>query len=118
MIRLAPIVLGACLALSLATPVQAGAPEAVAAKHTCKTTFSSTSIFKRAKVVVIRGVSCKRALQVAKAFDNDSRTARGWRCGLAHAERTRLFSCGKGITRGSLQDAKYAFEAYGTGRKS
>ena len=107
----------ACLAFAPAS-ASAGAPPATAAKTTCKTTYSSTSIYKRAKVVVLRGVSCKRALEIAKAFDKSSRTAKGWRCGLAHNARTRLFSCGSGQRSGSRSNAKRAFVVYGTGRRS
>jgi hypothetical protein len=107
----------ASLALVLAGPAHAGIQQADASKSRTCGTYSSTSIYKKAKVVALRRVSCKRALQVAKAYDKTGRTPSKWRCGLAHNAKTRLFSCGAGSKTGPLDDFKYALVVYGVGAK-
>lgn len=99
------------LALTLGSP-----PDPVDAKESCGT-YESTSIYERAKVVAIRGVSCSKALRVAKRFDQDSEEIDGWDCGLAHDDLPRLFSCGKGGSgSGPLQDRPNALVARGVGQ--
>jgi len=92
--------------------------EAIAAKrHSCGL-ISSASIYKYARVIAIRGVSCKSARRVAKAYDDRGRTLGRWRCGLAHGDRPRLFSCGAGGSRGDLRKFPRALEAIGTNSRS
>jgi hypothetical protein len=111
--RLLLLALAAALALSqlavAATPVAGPAK-----RHSCGT-YSSTSIYRKAKVIAIRGVSCRRALQVAKAYDAKQKQLGSWRCGLAHADLPRLFSCGAGRGSGDLRSRGHALEAVGTG---
>ena len=75
--------------------------------------IESSSIYKFARVIAIRGVSCPTARRVAKAYDNRSRQLGSWRCGLAR-EQPRLFSCGAGAGRGDLRKRPRALEAIGT----
>jgi hypothetical protein len=81
-------------------------------------TIRSTSVYPYARVVAIRGVSCRTARRVAKRYDSDGLVTRGWRCGLAHGDRPRLFSCGSGGTSGDLRSRPRALEAIGTRRAS
>ncbi|MDQ4048547.1 MAG: hypothetical protein M3131_04075 [Actinomycetota bacterium] len=108
------------LALLPADPVQAGSPSATAAERRSCGTIPTTSIYRRARVIAIRRVSCRRARQVAYAYDRHQRFLGRWRCGLAHGDRPRLFSCGAGPPRtGDLRRRRYALEAVGSGgRKS
>jgi hypothetical protein len=116
-LRLALLACVASLALALVASAVADAPPATTAKrHSCGT-YSSTSIYKKAKVIAIRGVSCKRARQVAVAYDRSQRTLGKWRCGLAHDDLPRLFSCGAGKSSGDLRKWPHALEAVGTGAR-
>jgi hypothetical protein len=105
----------ALAALALSQIALAATPTATPAKrHSCGT-FTSTSIYRKARVIAIRGVSCKRARQVAKAFDIQQRMLGSWHCGLAHDDGARLFSCGAGKGTGDLRKLPHALEAVGTG---
>jgi hypothetical protein len=109
------LLLAVLAALAVSQLAVAGTPHATSAKrHSCGT-FTSTSIYRKAKVIAIRGVSCKRARQVAKAFDVQQRQLGSWRCGLAHDDGARLFSCGAGKGTGDLRTRAHALEAVGTG---
>jgi hypothetical protein len=113
--RLLVIALTAVAVLALSQVALAGTPTATIAKrHSCGT-VTSTSIYKKAKVIAIRGVSCKRARQVAKAYDSKGRQLGSWQCGLAHDDGARLFSCGAGSGTGDLRKRPHALEAVGTG---
>jgi hypothetical protein len=115
--RLLLLALSAVAALALTQVALAGTPAATTAKrHSCGT-VTSTSIYKKAKVIAIRGVSCKRARQVARAYDSKSRQLGSWQCGLAHDDGARLFSCGAGKGTGDLRKRAHALEAVGTGAK-
>ena len=92
-----------------------GAEGATAARRSCGT-VKSTSAYPYARVIAIRGVSCRRAREVAKAYDSRGRDPRGWRCALAHGDRPRLFSCGSGAGSGDLRNRARALEAVGTRR--
>jgi hypothetical protein len=115
--RLLLLVVTAAALAALSQLAWAGTPAATTAKrHSCGT-YTSTSIYKKAKVIAIRGVSCKRALQVAKAYDTKQRQLGSWHCGLAHADLPRLFSCGAGKGTGDLRKLPHALEAVGTGAR-
>ena len=88
-------------------------PEEASARRSCGT-ISSTSVYPRARVVAIRGVSCATARRVARSFDNGGRAPSPWRCGLAHSDRPRLFSCGYPARGGDLRRSRHALEAVGT----
>lgn len=67
-------------------------------------------------MIAIRRVSCRRARQVAYAYDRRQRQIGRWRCGLAHSDSPRLFSCGAGApSSGDLRERRYALEAIGSG---
>jgi endonuclease YncB( thermonuclease family) len=87
-----------------------------ARRHSCGT-VRSTSVYPFARVVAIRGVRCRRARRVARIYDHEGRSPGRWLCFLAHADRTRLFSCGYPPTRGDIRRARHAFEAIGTRRQ-
>jgi hypothetical protein len=109
----------ALLAVTLAFASFAGpvaSAEATTSKRRSCGTIKSTSVYPYARVVAIRGVSCTRAREVAKAYDSNGRTARGWRCALAHGDRPRLFSCGSRAGRGDLRNRARALEAIGSRR--
>jgi len=93
----------------------AGAAPA-AAKQDCGT-IKSASIYPRAKIVAIRGVSCEKAVKVARAYDHTGRQPGKWKCALGHGGRG-LFSCGYGASSGSIQDFPHALQAKGVGRPS
>ena len=101
---------------ALAAPA-AAATEGAAARRSCGT-ISSTSVYPYARVVAIRGVSCRTARRVAKRYDRSGRSSRGWRCALAHGDRPRLFSCGSGGRRGDLRRFPRALEAIGTRQRA
>ena len=63
------------------------------------------------------GVSCRTARRVAKAYDSSGRLLGRWKCGLAHNDRPRLFSCGAGAGSGDLRRFPRALEAIGTNRR-
>ena len=108
------------LTLVLAGPVQADSPSGEAAARRSCGTIPTTSIYRSATVIAIRRVSCRRAREVAYAYDRRQRTLGRWRCGLAHDDSPRLLSCGAGPPRtGDLRKRRYALEAIGSGgRKS
>ncbi len=104
------------LTLALAGSSAAQGPDATASKRRSCGTITTTSIYQRAKVIAIRRVSCRRARQVALAYDRDQRLLGRWRCGLAHSDLPRLFSCGAGPPSvGDLRERRYALEAVGSG---
>ena len=104
------------LTLVLAASATGHAPGATATKRRSCGTIATTSIYMRAKVIAIRRVSCRRARQVALAYDRDQRQLGRWRCGLAHSDLPRLFSCGAGPpSTGDLRKRRYALEAVGSG---
>lgn len=113
-------VLVALLALPAVSPAaQAGSNgDAGASQRRSCGTISSTSLYRYARVVAIRRVSCPTARRVAKAYDSRGRILGSWRCGLAHDDRPRLFSCGSGGSRGDLRKFPRALEAVGTNRRS
>ena len=78
-------------------------------------TFASTSIYPTARVTELRGVGCRRAREVAKAYDKSGKQLGKWRCALAHGGGTDLFSCGKGGKRGNLRKWPHALVAKGEG---
>jgi hypothetical protein len=79
--------------------------------------IASTSIYPRAKVVVLRGVACGKARRVARHFDRSGEIAFGhWRCGLAHGGGRRLFSCGWPQRSGDIAKWRHALVAYGAGK--
>ena len=100
---------------ALAPSAHAGEP-AQAAKRSCGT-ISSTSIYPYVRVIAIRGVSCRRARRVARAYDRSGDSPGRWRCFLAHMDRPRLFSCGYPPRRGDIRKARHAVEAIGTRRR-
>lgn len=108
--------LGIVLALATAGSAVAGTPSATTSKRRSCGTIPTTSLYKRAEVIAIRRVSCRRARQVAYAYDKRQRTLGSWRCGLAHSDLPRLFSCGAGPpSSGDLRKRRYAFEVIGSG---
>lgn len=114
--RLLTLALAAALTLALTATATAQPPTATEAKRRSCGTISTTSIYKRAKVIAIRRVSCRRARQVAFAYDKRQSQIGRWRCGLAHGDRPRLFSCGAGSpSSGDLRKRRYALEAVGSG---
>jgi hypothetical protein len=107
----------AAAALTLALPASADADSAsTAARRSCGT-IESTSVYPYARVIAIRGVSCRTARRVAKRYDSRGTAPRGWKCALAHNDRPRLFSCGSGGRRGDLRRWPRALEAIGSRRR-
>jgi hypothetical protein len=104
-------------ALAFGPPVAAGADGADAAARRSCGTIQSTSVYPYARVIAIRGVTCRTARRVAKRYDSTGRAPRGWRCALAHNDRPRLFSCGSGGRRGDVRRWPRALEAIGTRRR-
>jgi hypothetical protein len=102
------------VALAAAGAAQAGGE--ASARRSCGT-IESTSVYPYARVVAIRGVTCRTARRVAKRYDSTGRAPRGWRCALAHNDRPRLFSCGSGRGSGDLRRRPRALEAIGTRRR-
>jgi endonuclease YncB( thermonuclease family) len=90
---------------------------AVAAERRSCGTIDSTSLYPFARVVAIRGVSCRRARRVARVYDHDGRSPGRWRCFLAHADRPRLFACGYPPTSGDIRRAEHALETIGARRE-
>ena len=105
--------------IAVAPAAQAGSSgDAGASKRRSCGTISSTSVYRYARVVAIRGVKCRTARRVAKAYDARGQLPGSWRCGLAHSDRPRLFSCGAGGSSGDLRKFPRALEAVGTNRRS
>jgi hypothetical protein len=108
--------LAALTALAAAFGLHAAAagadPGAQAARKSCGT-ISSTSTYERARVVVLRRVSCRRARRVARRYDHEGTTRGRWRCGLAHGDGRRLFSCGYPAEPGDIRDWRHALVAIG-----
>ena len=107
----------AALTALMAIALLAGAPERADAAKRCGT-YNSTSVYERARVVAIRGVKCKRAVQIARSYDRRFVTPGSWRCGLAHGGGRRLFSCGRGGESGDLRDWPHALKALGVGPRT
>ena len=82
------------------------------ARRTCPgtVTFSGTPT----KIVILRGVSCRTARRVVRAYDRGS-PPRPWQCFLAHAPFDRVggrivgFSCAWGGRRGDVRRWPHAF---------
>lgn len=94
--------------------VSAARPPDAEARLGCGT-IPSTSIYARARVVAIRGVSCATARRVALTYDRGVRSPRGWGCFLAHSDLPRIFSCGSGENPGGgdVRGSSRAFEVIG-----
>jgi hypothetical protein len=92
------------------------APSHAGAKRRSCGTYSSESIYPRARVIAIRGVGCNRALRVAKRFDHKASAPGAWHCFLGHGGR-RLFSCGYPAPSGGgpITSARHALRARGVG---
>jgi hypothetical protein len=98
---LAGVVVGLSL---IATPAEA--------RRTCPGTvkFSGTTN----KIVILRGVSCRKARRVVRAYDRGV-PPRPWQCFLAHAPFDRIngrivgFSCAWGGRRGDVRRWPHAF---------
>ena len=114
--RLALAALVAVLAWGLVVPVASAQDADSAARRSCGL-ISSTSVYRYARVIAIRGVRCRTARRVAKAYDSRGRMLGRWRCALAHSDRPRLFSCGAGRGFGDLRRFPRALEAIGTNRR-
>jgi hypothetical protein len=75
--------------------------------------YNSTSLYAKGKVVALRGVGCRKALNVAKHFDHTGDLTIGhWRCAYAHSDLPNLFSCGW-PAHGNLRQAAHALLARG-----
>ena len=105
-------VLALALTLPLALAAEGLGSTAESARRSCGT-ISSTSVYDRARVVAIRGVTCRRARRVARAFDHRGVERGRWQCALAHGDRPRLFSCGWPASGGDLRDSPHALTAVG-----
>jgi hypothetical protein len=101
-ILLAGIVVGLSL---MAAPAEA--------RRTCPGTVKFSGSTN--KIVILRGVSCRTARRVVRAYDRRFRPPRPWVCGLAHAPFDRIngrivgFSCGRGGRRGNVRRWPHAF---------
>ncbi len=113
--RLPLLVALLCLAAGALAP--AARADATAAERRSCGLISSTSIYKYARVIAIRRVSCETARRVARGYDSRGRMLGSWRCGLAHGDLPRLFSCGAGGGSGGLTNFRRALEAIGTNRR-
>lgn len=91
-------------------------PAARAAVVKCVPLYSSRSIYRYGRVYVVRGTSCATAVRVARSYDNLSLAPSPWRCGLAHMDLPRLFSCGY-PPRSPLTASAHAFYVLGVGRR-
>ena len=76
----------------------------------------ATAVSPFARVTAIRGVRCRRARRVARAYDRERRSPEPWRTFVAHGDRPHLVSCGYPPRRGVIRRAGHALEAIGTGR--
>jgi hypothetical protein len=112
MTRVIPI--GLALAALLVLSASAPATQLRAAASKSCGTYASTSFYKKARVIAIRGVGCRDAERIARRFDHGRSTGR-WRCGLAHASGRRLFSCGYPPKSGDIRKWRHALEARGVG---
>jgi hypothetical protein len=98
--------------LLLGLPAAADSAPARTAASDCGT-YRSSSAYNRARVIAIRGVSCRTARRVARRYDRRGKTRGPWRCGLAHGGGRRLFSCGYPATGGDLRDSRHALSVRG-----
>lgn len=95
--------------LAFAACLAALAPATASAARTCKGTVKVTG--KKTKIVVLRGVSCRKAKSVARKF---RRPPVGWGCGGVHPDakpvngRRPLYVCGSGSS-GDLTKSPKAF---------
>jgi len=102
------------VAAALLLPAGAHGGEATqAARHYCGK-IASTSVYPYARIYSLRRVSCRTARKVARRYDKYGTTYPRWRCGLAHDDLPRLFSCGRGGKSGDLRNWPYALEARGS----
>jgi hypothetical protein len=82
------------------------------ARRTCPGTV--TFARKQIKIVILRGVSCRTARRVARAYDRGT-PPRPWVCLLAHAPFDKIngrdvgFSCARGGRRGDIRRWPHAF---------
>jgi len=82
------------------------------ARRTCPGTVTFAK--KQIKIVILRGVSCRTARRVTRAY-NRGRPPRPWVCLLAHAPFDRIngrdvgFSCAHGGRRGNIRRWPHAF---------
>ena len=104
----------AALAAAALTSVLALGAGPASAKQSCGT-IKSASIYPKAKITAIRGVGCKEAVKVARAYDHKGKQPGRWKCALGRGGRN-LFSCGYGASSGSIQDFPHALEAKGVGK--
>jgi len=111
-LTLTAVVLAAAAMLAPSSLATSGGESTTATRRSCGL-VSSASIYRYARVIAIRRVSCRTARRVAKAYDSQGRQLGGWQCGLAR-DRPRLFSCGAGRGRGDLRKRARALEAIGT----
>ena len=108
-------VLAGCLLVLLGLALWS--PDDALARKRCGT-ISSTSVYEKAKVIAIRGVSCSKARKVARRYDHQSKQTGRWQCFLAHGDLPRLFSCGRGGDSGDVRDWPHALVAKGVGEPS
>jgi hypothetical protein len=109
--RAAPCVVGVAV-LSLVAALLGALPSPAEARTNCGK-INSTSTYEKAKITAIRGVSCDKAIEIARRFDHKGKTTGKWECFLAHGGGTRLFSCGKGDDQGDVRDWPHALTAKG-----
>jgi hypothetical protein len=105
--------IAACVALVATGSMAGGAGAASSGERKACGTYRSESVYDRAKVIALRGVTCRRARRVAIRFDHtgDHQIGR-FRCALAHGDRPNLFSCGW-PPRANLRHAPHALLARG-----
>lgn len=116
-VPLVPLLVAALLVPSAGAAARSEEEATAAGRRSCGL-IESTSIYRYARVIAIRGVRCRVARRVAKAYDSRGRMLGRWRCGLAHDDLPRLFSCGAGKKRrGDLRKRRRALEAIGTNRR-
>jgi hypothetical protein len=97
------VALGTLGALSAAAPSQAA---------TCDGAIRAATGNFSYEVVTIRGVTCRRAKQVAAAYERGGTAPSPWMCFLARqSDAPRLFSCGWGASSGDVRTWPHAFEA-------
>ena len=111
-ILVAALMLTAVGGPSAAAPSSEGPPAETAARKSCGI-YASTSGYRRARIIAIRGVGCTEARRVAIRYDRTGRAPRPWRCFLAHHDRPRVFSCGHPPRRGDVRRWRYALEVVG-----
>jgi hypothetical protein len=95
--------------LAIAATLSAAAPSQAA---TCDGAIRGSTGNFSYEVVTIRGVTCRRAKQVAAAYERGGTAPSPWQCFLARqTDAPRLFSCGWGASSGDVRTWPHAFEA-------